>query len=90
MLNCKQGDLAVIVRSMAGNEGKIVRCLRLVFDPSHYFDGPRWLIDREVPHSTRGTVRTIADCALRPLRDNEGEDETLQLVGRPVDSLVGA
>ena len=44
MLNCKQGDLAVIVRSMAGNEGKIVQCPRLVFDPWHYFDGPRWLI----------------------------------------------
>ena len=29
-LNCKQGDLAIIVKSEAGNEGKIVRCLELL------------------------------------------------------------
>lgn len=28
-MNCKQGDLAIIVKSLAGNEGKIVRCLEL-------------------------------------------------------------
>jgi hypothetical protein len=28
-MNCKPGDLAIIVKSLAGNEGKIVRCVRL-------------------------------------------------------------
>jgi hypothetical protein len=82
-LNCKQGDLAVIVRSQAGNEGKVVQCLRLVLNEYHAFPGPRWLIDRPVPHSTQGTALTVADCALRPLRDGEGEDEMLRLVGLP-------
>lgn len=83
-LNCKQGDLAVIVRSFAGNEGKVVQCLQLVLGEKHAFPGPRWLIDRPVPHSTMGSTLTVADCALRPLRDSDGEDEVLGLVGRPV------
>ena len=29
-LNCKQGDLAIIVKSDARNEGKIVRCLEFL------------------------------------------------------------
>ena len=89
-LNCKQGDLAVIVRSHAGNEGKIVHCLRLVLNERHLFPGPRWLIDRAVPHSTLGTTRTVADCALRPLRDNNGEDEVLRLVGLPASTPQAA
>lgn len=83
-MNCKQGDLAVIVRSLAGNEGKVVQCLRPVLNELHAFPGPRWLIDRAIPHSTQGATLTVADCALRPLRDSDGEDEMLQLVGRPV------
>lgn len=82
-LNCKQGDLAVIVRSVAGNEGKIVMCMRLVLGEKHLFKGPRWQIDRPLPHSTLGAGWTVADCALRPLRDGEGEDEMLRIAGRP-------
>jgi len=26
-MNCKQGDLAIVIRSVRGNEGKIVRCV---------------------------------------------------------------
>lgn len=88
MLNCKQGDLAVIVRSMAGNEGKVVHCLRLAHEPWHAFDGPRWVVDRELPHSTLGTCRTVADCALRPLRDSDGEDEILRIAGLPLCELA--
>jgi len=29
-MNCQQGDVAIVVRSKAGNEGKIVTCLRFV------------------------------------------------------------
>ena len=28
-MNCKQGDIAIVVKSFAGHEGKIVRCIRL-------------------------------------------------------------
>ena len=86
-MNCKPGDLAVIVRSFAGNEGKIVRCIEVV--QSHDFSGlsvlggPRWLIDRPVPLLLCGFTRTVADAALRPIRPNDGEDETLTWAGKP-------
>ena len=41
MLNCKQGDLAIVIRSHAGNEGKIVTCVRLTTDVPH---GMMWIV----------------------------------------------
>ena len=85
-MNCKQGDLAVIVRSYAGNEGKVVRCVSLCERPFWYtarWPGPTWHIDRELPGETF-PVSVVADCQLRPLRDSDGEDEMLRLVGKPV------
>lgn len=32
-MNCKAGDLALIVKSMAGNEGKVVTCLEYLGAP---------------------------------------------------------
>ena len=92
MMKCKKGDLAVIVHSYAGNEGKIVRCLRIsepdFFNPID--DGPRWLVDKKLTTSNLRRTRTVADSQLRPLRYSDGEDEILRLVGKPVDSLVEA
>ena len=58
-LNCKQGDLAIIVSSTCGNEGKIVRCLELLYmdrvtdtdgNTWRFANGPRWVwsIDRSI------------------------------------------
>jgi len=67
-MNCKPGDLAVLIRSWAGNEGKVVTCVRL--HGSEYRDtdgdlltphGPRWVIDRPLPSSIGGLVYTVAD-----------------------------
>ena len=90
MLNCKQGDLAILVRSYAGNEGAIVRCLELA-EPD--FDcppdcGPRWMVDREFMTSWGDRTRTLPDANLRPLRDSDGDDEMLRLVGAPERVLV--
>lgn len=30
MRNCKKGDMAIVIRSSAGNEGKIVTCLEYI------------------------------------------------------------
>jgi hypothetical protein len=90
-LNCKQGDLAVIVRSFAGNEGKIVTCIRLAtmaerayarFDNA-LLPGEAWVIDRVVLSANGMRVPLAYDAQLRPLRDSEGEDEVLRLVGLP-------
>jgi hypothetical protein len=82
-LNCRPGDLAVIVRSTAGNEGKIVRCLQLVMAAGPFGFGPRWITDPPVLSSWNRPVPPL-DACLRHLRDSDGEDEMLRLAGRPV------
>mgnify|MGYP006921370785 CR=1 FL=1 len=87
-MNCKPGDLAVIVRSQGNNAGRIVQCVRLHISQAHDVDGvpllltasgPRWVIDRPLP----GNLQTVPDAILRPLRDSDGEDETLTWAGKP-------
>jgi len=86
-MNCKEGDLAIVVKSVCGNEGKVVRCLELHpagFDRFAPFLGPIWVTDN---NSLAGVwIRSglpaesgnaIPDAYLRPIRDNPGEDETL-------------
>ena len=90
MLNCKQGDLAVIVRSASGNEGKIVRCLALVMDAWAWGYGPRWITEPPVIGNAFGTIVPPLDACMRPLRDSDGEDEVLRLVGRPVGTPQAA
>lgn len=52
-MNCKPGDLAVIVRSTLGNTGKIVRVLRashgncLTVGESYEVKGERWIRDSQ-------------------------------------------
>lgn len=82
-MNCKQGDLAIIVRARNCPEslGAIVRCVR--FCP-HPLDGsPGWEI--EPPFKT---FRCARDSALRPLRDRPGEDEMLRIAGKPRKETV--
>lgn len=94
-MNCKQGDLAVIVRSMAGNEGKIVRCDRLIPGGEDItglpteFGGVRWVIGIPMM-GTIGPIYSVADSCLRPLRDSDGEDEVLRYAGRPVGAQQAA
>ena len=95
-MNCKQGDLAVIVRSSIGNAGRVVVCLNLAsadelystFGLSMSSYAPIWRIDVAVRwHGTCDgliAVPFMVDKAMRPLRDSDGEDEMLRLVGRPV------
>jgi hypothetical protein len=90
-MNCRPGDLAVVVRACnAENLGGLVR----VVGPGMLFD---WHIDplfdlRHVvdPH-TRAGIRPgggrlyveADDVQLRPIRDQDGEDETLTWAGKP-------
>ena len=92
-MNCKQGDVAVIVRSYAGNEGKIVRCLRLLKNDMAWvgIDGitekfPTWEIDRQLKGWKGDTSCYVADYKLRPIRDpgDDATDEMIVLLGKPV------
>lgn len=86
-MNCKQGDLALIVRSAAGNEGKIVRCVELAGSWGGYDgDGMRWVTEPPVRGMRGELAYPVLDCNMRPLRDSDGADEAMRIVGR----LVGA
>ena len=87
-LNCRPGDLAVVVRSSAGNEGKVVTCVRLWppgTDNTHVEDGPVWEIDRPLVGVLRSRVTGdvigrvfspyMPDKLLRPLRGDVAEDQ---------------
>jgi hypothetical protein len=88
-MNCKPGDLAIIVKSVAGNEGKIVHCIKLidVFDIVN--EGPVWEVDQQLDsvlvyksstgqfHFHKSTTKHnhIADCCLRPIPPLDELDE---------------
>lgn len=97
MLNCRAGDLAVIVKSKCGNEGKIVRCKRLLnlgeyvdsecrtssIEISHLGEHTCWETDTPTVWSDGLEYKAAKDWNLRPLRGDEGEDEMLRIAGLP-------
>lgn len=89
-LNCKQGELAVVVRSYAGNEGAVVTCVELIprwtrVAPDGWGckTGPAWVTDRVFRNVIGGHGSIVPDDQLRPLRDGDGDDEMLRIAGRP-------
>lgn len=95
-MNCKQGDLAIIVKSRAGNEGKIVTCLRLAtteeISLNRFYDQPLWpvwIVDRNLQNANllgevNGQSNLAYDATLRPIRDQDGEDEMIRIAGKPL------
>jgi hypothetical protein len=78
-MNCKPGDLAVVVlcRDDASLIGRIVTCLR-----REDFQGvPAWRIEPALTTVRKGAWLVegswFEDRCLRPIRDNPGKDETL-------------
>jgi len=72
-MNCKPGDLAVVVSSAAGNEGKIVKCLQHVRHP--FIDAgvlDAWLTEPML-RNVLGKQVPSPDFRLRPIRD-PGDD----------------
>lgn len=86
-MNCKPGDLAVIVRpgTTARNLGKLVS----VKHQSQIWGPGWWFIETLSPcHGTNGdrmTCGAIEDSRLRPIRDpgDNATDEMVQLLGSP-------
>lgn len=79
-MNCKQGDLAIVVGSLAGNNGQIVRCVRLIgFFPLPAPDGKilhewLWEIDKPLVGIFGQYGNDIQDSALHPIRPPEQPD----------------
>ena len=84
-LNCWPGCNAIFVKSFAGNEGKIVRCVEFLGEVKFKRVGKlfAWRIDRNLPNAAGGVSDIAMDSALRPLRDAEGQDEMLRIAGIP-------
>ena len=95
-MNCKHGDLAIMVISCAGNEGKIFKCVQFV--PRSFWkrkDGSlraeaAWLVDPPARGFDGYPTETLADSDLRPIRGGEGTDEMLRIVGKPRNILEDA
>ena len=88
-LNCRPGDLAVIVRTEYRPQllGRVATCVRL--HNSYKMDadgllfinptpGPRWVVEGSIVD-----LKTIADRNLKPIRHDGGEDEMPRIAGRP-------
>jgi hypothetical protein len=77
-MNCKPGDLAVVV-AVRGADQKNKAHIGKIVTAAERIDGNEWkteplLIDLEGYFSWI----SLDDSELRPIRDNDGEDETLQ------------
>lgn len=88
-MRCKVGDLAVVVGSDC-NDGKIVRCQRVVQRgrilrvDGRIVEGPVWIVEPQLISWDGETVAPhVPDSYLRPIRDNPGADETLTWAGKP-------
>ena len=88
-MNGKQGDLAIIVRSQCGNEGRIVRCLEYVGKDVSvaatngievHLLGHVWRVDQAINslEERSGRINPTYHChdhILRPLRGDVTDDE---------------
>ena len=91
-MNCKPGDLALIVYSRAGNEGKIVRCLRFIGHVPGWAGYDCWEIDQSIKGTFGDLTNTVQDAHLRPLRDpgDDAQDESLSWLPVPSREEVSA
>lgn len=96
MSNCRIGDIAVVIKSPTGkNLGKIVKCIRRI-EVNEIIDGRRmniaddvvWLTDSTLTWTKKGgsheyEAHFCRDSILKPLRDDDGDDETMIWAGKP-------
>jgi len=90
-MNCKPGDLAVVVRARTHPDllGRITRCLSLA-GPSVWHVEPmrsRYISGYDCGGVIQFDVALANDDCLRPLRDEPGLDETLRLYDVPESPL---
>lgn len=84
-MNCKQGDMAIIVRSAAGHEGKIVTCLEYMGRKLGIGPGQKvvehdiWRIDRKLPSWQGEATDLFPDEFLKPIRD-PGDDAVDEMI----------
>jgi len=78
-MNCKQGDFAIVIASAWGESviGRVVTCIRHV--PQGFETEEQRAVGHDVWLVSDGREKWLhGDSRLRPIRGNNGEDETLQ------------
>ena len=87
-MNCKQGDWAVIVNSIAKNKGVVVKCIRPYAGFETFFQsGKRWVIDKPLLNNCGTSIYSIADSCLLPLKTPSGDDLNIVHI-KQTDSVV--
>jgi hypothetical protein len=87
-MNCRSGDLAVIINAphvFKHHIGRIVSCATLVMTRDG-FDA--WMLEtpfKDVVFGRSGICTGVADMHLRPIRGQEGQDETLTRLDVPIE-----
>lgn len=83
-MNCRQGDLAIVVRGRNGskspNIGKVLTCIRLAtkeeLKATLIAEGIIvWVTDTPIEWSLGGTMLMVSDNVIRPLRGDLSSDE---------------
>lgn len=89
-MNCKQGDLAVVVKCdpMPDAVGHIVECIKMEgwYPVNGVFYSDVWRVrwGDKVAHDLTGYEDWgCPDAWMRPIRCEDGEDETFSWAGRP-------
>ena len=96
-MNCKQGDLAIVVRGEIDfnlpNVGKILTCLRLATDDDLAVIGcrasknrPIWVTDTKTRWRITGYNYLAVDATLRPLRGDLTNDDIDTQINREAET----
>ncbi len=99
-MRCEAGDVAYVIRSACGNEGKVVQVLYWVEERAFYNGGipnrqAGWVVEgylnsRINPTGDIGGTSqgVLPDEWSQPIRYKEGDDETIVLAGKPKEDLL--
>jgi len=91
-MNCKPGDLALVVRAaLPENVGKVVRCLEIAPAGTEHFDpdeGPVWHIDRKLPTIWGRLVPYAFDRRLMPIRPSEDHETSARVTAGEIEETV--
>lgn len=96
-MRCKKGDMAIVIRASADSaipRDSIVRCIQFYSGMAQIEGRDKfehvsvWLVEYRGQEQEGGYSFNVRDEDLRPIRDNDGEDETLQWAPVPVKEIA--
>jgi hypothetical protein len=89
-MNCKPNDLAVIYRASPDDAWAIGRVVRCVSTYVSFWGCVAWYTEDEIVGPDGSAWEGVADEMLKPIRDSDGEDESLSWLSVPSSGKVTA